>query len=131
MFKLHKTLEADLVYLGDFDLTQVFLLPDSDNPWIVLVPRKEDITEIHQLSTEDQSLLIKEISYVSKKLETLYEPDKLNIGALGNMVPQLHIHIICRFTNDKAWPGAIWGNSWGNDQVKIESFVTKLKKELF
>jgi diadenosine tetraphosphate (Ap4A) HIT family hydrolase len=122
MFNLHERLEKDLINLGKLPLSYLMLMPDSDNPWVVLVPRIENIRELHQLTTEQQHQLLEEINTVSKHMEAEFSPDKMNIGALGNMVPQLHIHIICRFKDDKAWPGAIWGSEQGRDQARIENF---------
>ena len=70
---------------------------------------REGITEAHDLSEEDQILLMKETTYISKKLQEAFSPKKINIGALGNMVPQLHMHVICRYEDDRGWPGALWG----------------------
>lgn len=122
MFKLNEKLESDLVYLSTLKLSQLFLLPDSDNPWFVLVPKVENIKEFHHLSQNEQEELLKEINLVSTFLEQEFSPDKLNIGSLGNMVPQLHIHIIARFKGDKAWPGAIWGAKAGKDLEVIENW---------
>ena len=130
MFKLHSKLENDLVFLGKMDLSSAFLLPDSDNPWVVLVPEIPDITELHQINFDDQVRLLKEVNQVSEVMEESFNPDKLNLGALGNMVPQFHFHIICRFKDDKAWPGSIWGNDWSHDQKKLKTYIEVLKNGL-
>jgi diadenosine tetraphosphate (Ap4A) HIT family hydrolase len=78
-------------------------------PWFILVPERDGITEIDELSEDDRIVLIKEIASASQVIRRLYRPDKINVGALGNVVQQLHVHIIGRFVNDRAWPGAIWG----------------------
>lgn len=129
-FELHPTLQKDLIDLGDLELCKLMVLPDSDNPWVVLVPIRENIKELHHLSKPDQQLLLKEIDLVSQVLESKFKPDKINIGALGNMVPQLHIHIICRYQNDRAWPGAIWGTKTGEDEVRIDQIVQSISNEL-
>lgn len=95
--------------MGDLPLCQVLLLPDTRYPWFILVPRREHITEIYQLNQDDQDRLIRESSEFGAAIMTAYQGNKLNIGALGNMVPQLHIHHIVRMTDDAAWPGAVWG----------------------
>lgn len=116
-FQLHQRLEADLIELGDFKLSKVLMHPNTENPWIILVPKREQIREIFELSKEDQGQLLEEIQSSSKVMFTEFKADKMNIGALGNMVPQLHIHVICRFENDKAWPNAIWGQELTDDNL--------------
>ena len=129
-FYPHKKLSENLEELLDLTLSKLYLLPDSNNPWAVLVPKrmKKDgafVKEIHELSNDDQITLIKEITNISEFMESEFAADKMNVGALGNMVPQLHIHIIARFKNDKAWPGAIWGTPPGSDREKIADFRSK------
>ncbi len=110
MFELHPQLQQDCFELGDFSLCRLLLCNDSNYPWFILVPRCEDnVREIYQLPEEDQELLLWESSYLSRTLDELFQADKMNIAALGNMVPQLHIHHIVRYTNDPAWPGPVWG----------------------
>ncbi len=130
MFTLHPQLEKDTDLIGDLNLCQVRLLPDSQNPWVVLIPKRKDIKEIFELSKDDQRSLITEISLLSKELFLEFSADKINTGALGNMVPQLHIHIICRYKNDRAWPGSIWGSECGKDQEKIKSIAKSVLKVL-
>lgn len=84
---------------------------DSNYPWLILVPKREGVREIFELSESDQQQLLRESSMVSRLLVELFSPDKINIAALGNMVPQLHIHHIARFTSDPAWPAPVWGHS--------------------
>ncbi|MGI4992272.1 HIT family protein [Halobacteriovorax sp. GFR7] len=119
MFKLHEVLKKDLIEIDDMKLSKVMLLPDTENPWAVIIPKREGIREIHELSWEDQVTLLEEINEVSRFLTGKYAPQKLNIGALGNMVPQLHVHIICRYENDRSWPGAIWGTKANKETYKI------------
>lgn len=109
MIKLHPQLEKDCIALGEFTLCTLLLLNDSNYPWFILLPNREGITEIHQLSEADQSQLMTESMYISRCLEQVFKPDKLNIAALGNVVPQLHIHHIARFTDDISWPAPVWG----------------------
>ena len=108
-FTLHPTLKKDCIELGRLELCRVLLMNDSQFPWLILVPQRENITEIHQLSSDDQQLLMSESCYVAEKIAALYQADKMNIAALGNMVPQLHIHHVARYKTDKAWPAPIWG----------------------
>lgn len=95
--------------MGEFPLSRLLLLNDSRYPWFVLIPRRESITEIYQLEESDQQQLLKESSLLGKFLMEEFNGDKLNIGALGNLVPQLHLHHIVRYKDDTAWPGPVWG----------------------
>jgi len=110
-FKLHATLAADTCTIAELPLCRLLLSNDANYPWSILVPRRDNITEIHQLNPADQLQLITESSALSQCLQSVLSPDKLNIAALGNMVPQLHIHHIARYKNDKAWPSPVWGHS--------------------
>src|SRR5436305_12089537 len=83
---------------------------DRRSPWLILVPERDSVREIHQLSPADRAALIEEIAQASGVLERLFHPDKLNVGALGNVVPQLHVHIVARTVGDPAWPGPVWGS---------------------
>lgn len=109
MIKLHPLLKNDCFVLGEFSLCTLLLLNDANYPWFILLPNREDISEIHHLSEQDQQQLLAESIYFSHCLEQVFQPDKLNIAALGNVVPQLHIHHIARFTTDICWPSPVWG----------------------
>lgn len=109
MFTLHPRLAADTVVLGDFPLSQLLLMNDASYPWLILVPRRADIREVHELSDADQLQLIRESSWVSERLALQLQATKMNVANLGNMVPQLHWHIIARFEGDPAWPKPVWG----------------------
>jgi len=109
MFILHEKLEADTAFIVNAPLSSVRLMGDSRYPWLVLVPRLADIVEIHDLSVDDQMQLMAEISVVSRAIKRLYDIDKINVGALGNMVAQLHVHVVGRSRRDPAWPGPVWG----------------------
>lgn len=122
-FELHPQLEKDLILLGDLGLSKMMLMPDSDNPWIILVPRVDKITEYFQLSESEQNKLNHEMNSVSSFMHYAFEADKINIGMLGNMVPQLHIHIICRYRDDKAWPGSIWGVKSELDEIRLKQIA--------
>ena len=108
-FQLHPQLEKDCFVLGKFELCQVLLMNDSQFPWFILVPQCNGIREIYELTNEEQILLIQESSYLAKKLTEIFNADKLNIAAIGNVVSQLHIHHVVRYENDKAWSAPIWG----------------------
>ena len=108
-FKLDPQLEQDTVLVADWHLCQVRLMNDSRYPWVILIPKIEDVSEIHQLADEQQQLLLGESVRLSKALEQLFAPYKLNVAALGNMVRQLHIHHIVRFEDDASFPRPVWG----------------------
>ncbi len=108
-FQLHAQLKQDCFVVGQFELCLVLLLNDSQFPWFILVPQRENIREIYELQSEDQQLLIQESSYFSQQLATIFEAEKLNVAAIGNIVPQLHVHHIVRYQTDKAWPAPVWG----------------------
>ncbi len=109
MTQLHPQLKKDCFEIARLPLSRVLLVNDEQYPWIILVPERDDINEIFQLSEQDQQQLMRESSAVSLALKQQFKADKINIGALGNMVPQLHIHHIARYTSDVAWPGPAWG----------------------
>ena len=109
MFALHPQLKRDCALLGCFPLSQVLLMLDANYPWLILVPQRDGIQEIYQLTEADQQQLLKESAALSRVLVQIYSPDKLNIAALGNVVPQLHQHHIVRFRDDPAWPAPVWG----------------------
>ena len=95
--------------MTDLPLCRVLLMRDARYPWLILVPAKPDLRELHDLEAADGRQLIEEVCQASRALERLFEPDKINVGALGNMVPQLHIHVVARRLGDSAWPGPVWG----------------------
>lgn len=108
-FVLDSRLAADTVEVGELPLSRLLLMQDARFPWAILVPRRAGVREIIDLDTADAAQLLAEIRTVSAALRDLLNPDKLNVAALGNMVPQLHVHVIARFTSDAAWPGPVWG----------------------
>jgi diadenosine tetraphosphate (Ap4A) HIT family hydrolase len=108
-FQLHPQLEKDCFLIGKFELCQVLLMNDSQFPWFILVPQRANICEIYQLTAADQITLIQESSYLAEKLAMIFDADKLNIAAIGNLVPQLHLHHVVRYQTDKAWAMPIWG----------------------
>lgn len=122
MIKLHPQLKKDCIVIGQFELCSLLLLNDANYPWFILLPNREKIKELHQLSVTDQQQFMKESMCLSQCLEQIFHPDKLNIAALGNIVPQLHIHHIARFIDDTCWPAPVWGQidaiPYTNDKSK-------------
>ena len=110
MADIHPQLLNDCLVLGSFPLCRLLLMNDANYPWFILVPDREDISEIHHLSNEDQIQLIRESAFLSAVIEETFRADKINVAALGNVVPQLHLHHIVRYKDDIAWPSPIWGN---------------------
>lgn len=108
MFSLHERLKADTLEVVSLGLCRVLLMKDT-LPWVILVPEREGIREIHELARADRAGLMEETALASRIINELFSPDKINIGVLGNIVPQLHIHVIGRFKGDRAWPGPVWG----------------------
>jgi diadenosine tetraphosphate (Ap4A) HIT family hydrolase len=123
MFKLHDMLENDCIRLAETDLNLLLLMNDSGYPWFVLVPKREHIKEMFQLSDKEQLQFTKESAFLAEQLYRLFEADKMNIAALGNMCPQLHIHHIARYKSDKSWPAPIWGKfpteAYSKEQINV------------
>ncbi len=109
-FALHPRLAADTVPVGDLPLCRVLLMDDARFPWLILVPRRPGLREVHDLPAAERAVLIEEVAAASRALDADARPDKLNVGALGNVVAQLHIHVVARFAADPAWPGPVWGS---------------------
>lgn len=132
-FHLHPKLDQDSLFIADRELCQWRLLQDPDLPWILLVPRKDHLTEIMDLSREDREKLMEEIALAGNILRELFSPEKINIGALGNLVPQLHIHIMARFKGDRAWPQSVWGvpATTPLDRKILEDRKRKIVEKLF
>jgi len=108
-FDLHPKLEGDTKQVLDLPLCRVLLMNDCRYPWLILVPRRPDVREIHGLDATDRFQLMEEIAGCSAALEREVDAFKMNVAALGNQVPQLHVHVIARFENDPAWAGPVWG----------------------
>lgn len=128
-FALHPRLAADTAEVGRLALSRVLLMNDARVPWLVLVPERPGVTELHGLSQAERGLLVEEIAAASRVLERLYGPHKLNVGALGNLVPQLHVHVVARFRDDAAWPGPIWGSGAAipYDAARLEAERARLR----
>lgn len=108
-FVLNERLAADTIPVADWALSRVLLMNDARYPWLILVPRRAGPIEIHDLAPRDRAVLAEEIGRASAGLKTLTGAAKINVGALGNLVPQLHIHVVARNPGDAAWPGPVWG----------------------
>lgn len=110
-WQLHPKLGEDTVPLAHWPLSELRLMDDANHPWLVLVPRVAGAVELIDLTDADQVRLVGEIARASRALRTGFAPDKLNVAALGNLVSQLHVHVIARFHDDIAWPRPVWGNA--------------------
>ena len=108
-FQLHPQLAADTDIVGDFPLCRLLLSRDANYPWCILVPRRVGAKELHRLDDADQLQLLRESTALARAMEAVFQPHKMNVAALGNMVPQLHVHHIARFRGDAAWPAPVWG----------------------
>jgi diadenosine tetraphosphate (Ap4A) HIT family hydrolase len=108
-FALHPRLAQDTVEVARLHLCRVLVMNDRRFPWLVLVPEREAVREIYELAPADRAVLVEEIARAGEVLARLFQPDKLNVGALGNLVPQLHVHVVARRATDPAWPGPVWG----------------------
>lgn len=109
MFALDSRLEQDTLTIGDFPLSRLLLSNDSNYPWFILVPRRADISELFQLEAADQQQLWQETTLLAETLKDSFDADKLNVATLGNVVSQLHMHVIVRKREDAAWPAPVWG----------------------
>ncbi len=107
-FSLHERLAADTIFLKDMDLCHLLLMNDSRFPWVILVPRVPNAVELFDLNEREQMLVMREVSLIAAGLKAWAKADKINIAALGNMVAQLHVHVIARKIGDLAWPSPVW-----------------------
>lgn len=108
-FEIHPGLRADTFDLGRTDLCRLLLMNDANYPWFILVPEREGLTELYQLAAPDRQRLMEESCRLAEAMAVAFRADKMNVAALGNVVPQLHVHHIARYHGDPAWPGPIWG----------------------
>ncbi len=131
-FTLNPQLESDTLFIDELPISRLLLMNDNRIPWFILVPRKPNITEIYQLDAKDQIQLFHEISSISKWAQNFFQADKINMAALGNVIPQLHIHIIARYKQDFAWPKPVWGIGARKEYpaVVIEDFIKKINISL-
>ncbi|MBD8906934.1 HIT domain-containing protein [Methylorubrum zatmanii] len=108
-FTLDPRLAADTHPVGDLALCSVLLMDDARFPWLILVPRRDGLSELTDLTPEDAATAFEEIRIATRVIMALSRPDKVNVAALGNVVAQLHVHVVARFRSDPAWPGPVWG----------------------
>ena len=132
MFCLDSRLKNDTINIGKLQLSQALLMNDSRYPWIILVPELENVYEWTDLSKEQQITLHDESLLIQKVLKDLYDGQSLNVGKLGNIVSQFHLHHIVRFENDPAWPGPVWGHSSAVNYSpqELESRISEIKQAL-
>ena len=131
-FSLHPRLAADTAPVCDLDLCTVRLMNDARFAWLVLVPMREGAVEITDLSEADRTLLMAETCRAADALRAVAPCDKLNIGALGNLVPQLHVHVVARVEGDAAWPGPVWGSGAAKpyDDGWMDSLAAAIREKL-
>lgn len=132
MFALDQRLQQDTLVIGDFPLSRLLLSNDSNYPWFILVPRIDGISEVFQLGVADQQRLWQETTALAQLLNEGLAADKMNIGALGNVVSQLHVHIIVRKRDDAAWPAPVWGKHPAKpySDAQVEAIRARLRELL-
>jgi diadenosine tetraphosphate (Ap4A) HIT family hydrolase len=131
-FTLHERLAADTVEIERWPLSLVLLMNARQWPWLILVPQRPGLRDLHDVPTADHTRLMTEITLASQMLQRLFGPDKINVAALGNVVPQLHIHVIARHTTDPAWPRPVWSGDppARYDPVTLAARIDQLRKAL-
>ena len=127
--KVNKNFLKSSHYISDLKLCTIRLIDNTKFPWIILIPKRKDVTDITELNSKDQLLLVKEIVYCSKLMKKIFRTSKLNVEKIGNIIPQLHIHIIARYRNDSSWPLSVWvvkGKTYS--KFALEKVLNKLRK---
>jgi diadenosine tetraphosphate (Ap4A) HIT family hydrolase len=119
-FTLHPRLAADTMDIARWPLCRVLLMNDARFSWLILVPTRPGLREIHDLSAADRGILVEEIARASRLLQDRLQADKINVAALGNQVSQLHVHVIARFEGDLAWPNPIWSHGSPRPMTEAE-----------
>jgi diadenosine tetraphosphate (Ap4A) HIT family hydrolase len=132
-WSLHPELKKDTIDIGDLPLCRVLVIKDAHYPWLLLVPRSEGAVEIIDLPEIEQAQLMTEISRVARVLKDITKCDKLNIAALGNAVPQLHVHVVARRQSDVAWPRPVWGAAppLAHDAEEVQLFIGALRRKIW
>lgn len=132
-FQLHERLSADTYTVKDLPLCRLLLMDDRRFPWTILVPRRTGLRDFHDVAKADKEAFLGEIDAVSKVLKDITGAVKMNVAALGNMVPQLHVHVIARFEKDVCWPRPVWGEGtpepYASDEARL--LIESLKKTLY
>jgi len=131
-WSLHPQLERDTVGLGDLPLARVLVNNDANYPWLIVVPRRPDLVEVIDLDEAAQAQLMSEVTRVARALRDVTACHKLNVAALGNVVPQLHVHVIARFRHDAAWPNPVWNvvSRRAYQREELETFMTALRAKI-
>jgi len=129
MFALHPRLQQDCLDIGRFALCRLLLMNESRYPWLILVPERAGVSELYQLSEADQALWLRESSALAQRLAEAFAANKMNIAAIGNLVPQLHIHHIVRYRDDPAWPAPVWGKfaPLPYDEAGLNAIIARLR----
>ena len=129
MFALDQRLQQDCLPVGDFPLCRLLLMNDSHYPWFILVPRREEVSELFQLDAADQRQLWQETTLLAETLKDTFAADKMNVATLGNVVSQLHMHVIVRRRGDAAWPAPVWGRNPPRpyEEEQVRQLVSKLR----
>ena len=132
-WSLNPQLAKDTIDIGDLPLSRVLVIKDANYPWLLLVPRRADAVEIIDLDEVAQAQLMTETTRVSRALKDITKCDKLNVAALGNVVPQLHVHIIARRTSDVAWPRPVWGVAppVPHDAQEVQQFISAIRRKIW
>jgi diadenosine tetraphosphate (Ap4A) HIT family hydrolase len=132
-WSLHPQLKQDTIDIGDLPLSKVLVVKDANYPWLLLVPRRAEKVEIIDLDEVEQAQLMAEVSRAAKALKEITKCDKLNIAALGNVVPQLHVHVIARRTSDAVWPRPVWGGvpPLAPDAAEVQHFISALRRKIW
>jgi diadenosine tetraphosphate (Ap4A) HIT family hydrolase len=131
-WSLHPQLRADTAFVCDLPLSRLVAMNDANFPWLILVPRRAGASELFDVSGADQAALANEIALVSRALKEETRCDKLNVAAIGNVVPQLHIHIVARSSDDALWPKPVWGAAPPRpyDPATLQRFVTAIPERM-
>jgi diadenosine tetraphosphate (Ap4A) HIT family hydrolase len=132
-WSLHPQLARDTVEIGDLALSRVLVVNDANWPWLLLVPRRPEVSDIIDLDEVERAQLMTEIARVARALKEVTSCDKLNVAALGNVVPQLHVHVIARRAGDAGWPKPIWGAAAPipYEPQKLERFIAAIRSKLW
>ena len=132
-WSLHPQLKQDTIDIGELPLCKVLVIKDANYPWLLLVPRRPEKVEIIDLDEVEQAQLMTEVARTARALKDITKCDKLNVAALGNMVPQLHVHVIARRTSDAAWPRPVWGvvPPLAHDAEEVQHFISALRRKIW
>jgi diadenosine tetraphosphate (Ap4A) HIT family hydrolase len=129
-FTVDSRITESSIFLKDWPLCQVFLKNNADYPWFILVPKKYQVQDLDQLDTQEQQQLMQEITKISHVIREIFKPEKLNVATLGNIVPQLHIHLVARFQTDPLWPQGVWQTALSAPTYATEDLENLLRKIL-